>query len=400
MILRESYLNQIRPFIGQELIKVLVGVRRSGKTVLLSQIRDLLLADGINKDHIIEVNFESMKFRMIRDSQALYQFVSERAEHKTGKLYIMLDEIQEVRDWQLAVNSFRIDFDCDIYLTGSNSKLLSGELATYLAGRYIQIRVFPFSLAEVKKLRQDQGILLPDQELFAEYLQYGGFPQRCLLPDEHSVTTYLSDIYESILVRDIENRHSIRDTTILRNVLAFLLDNTGNPFSARKISGALTSGGLKIAASTVLNYVEYFKEAFILFQASRYDIKGKNLLATTEKYYAIDPGLRNIAKKSEAMDSSKLYENLVYLEMIRRGYEVCVGKLDDLEIDFICYRGREKLYIQVAYLITPADAEREFGNLEKIPDNYPKYVVSGDLPDLSRNGIIHKNIIKFLLEGG
>lgn len=228
-------------------------------------------------------------------------------------------------------------------------------------------------------------------------MKYGGFPQRFFLPDDHSITTYLDDLYEAIIVRDIMLRHNIREQTALRNVLAFLLDNIGNPFSARNISGRMVSEGIKTTTATVLNYVDYFKEAFILLNASRYDIKGKALLSSTEKYYAVDLGLRNVIKKSEKLDSNKLYENIVYLEMRSRGYEVQVGKLDDTEIDFICYRGDEKLYIQVAYLITPADEEREFGNLERLHDNYPKYVISGDLANLSRNGIIHRNIIDFLL---
>ena len=222
---------------------------------------------------------------------------------------------------------------------------------------------------------------------------------RSLILDEQKVNhpKDLDDLYEAIVVRDVMLRHGIREQTALRNVLAFLLDNIGNPFSARNISGRMVSEGMKISTATVLNYVDYFKEAFILLNASRYDIKGKALLSSTEKYYAVDLGLRNVIKKSEKLDSNKLYENIVYLEMRSRGYEVQVGKLDDTEIDFICYRGNEKLYIQVAYLITPANEEREFGNLERLNDNYPKYVISSDLVDLSRNGIIHRNIIHFLL---
>ena len=238
-----------------------------------------------------------------------------------------------------------------------------------------------------------------DEKLFADYLKYGGFPQRFVLKDESAIESYLRDIYEAIVIRDIVERHAVKDVSILKRTLEFLLDNIGNPFSGRNISRRLTSEGMKIATSTLLNYVEYFKEAFVLFNASRYDIKGQNILASTEKYYAVDVGLRNIIKKSELIDSSKLFENVVYLEMLSRGYEVHVGKMDEREIDFICYRGTEKLYIQVAYLINEYDTEREFGNLEKIRDNYPKYVISGDLINLSRNGIIHRNIIEFLLEG-
>lgn len=397
MVLRKSYLDKIVPFIDQDLVKVLVGIRRCGKTVLLGQIKDILLQRGVPSKNIIEANFESLRFGSVRTAEALYQFVTEKAAACTGKLYILLDEIQEVDRWQIAINSLRVDFDCDIYLTGSNSKLLAGELATYLSGRYIQIQVFPFTLAEAKAQCQENGTYTTDEKLFADYLRYGGFPQRFCLPDDHSITTYLDDLYEAIVVRDVMLRHSIREQTALRNILAFLLDNVGNPFSARNISGRMVSEGIKTTTATVLNYVDYFKEAFILLNASRYDIKGKALLSRTEKYYAVDLGLRNVVKKSEKIDSNKLYENIVYLEMRSRGYEIQVGKLDDTEIDFICYRGDEKLYLQVAYLITPADEAREFGNLEKLHDNYPKYVISGDLVDLSRNGILHRNIIDFLL---
>lgn len=398
MIVRDGYLDKIRPFINKDFVKILIGVRRCGKTVLLSQIRDMLVSEGVSSENFIEANFESMKFRNIKKAEHLYEYVKASADKISGRVYILLDEIQEVEEWQLAVNSFRVDFDCDIYITGSNSKLLSGELATYLSGRYIQIKVYPFTFSEVCQMAVEQGTFISEEQEFSDYLKYGGFPQRCLLQDEHSITTYLNDIYEAIIVRDIVNRHAVKEIAVLKNVLNFLLDNIGNPFSARKISGTMTSEGMKIATSTLLNYIEYFKEAFIILNASRYDIKGKNILSSTEKYYAIDLGLRNVVKKSEVVDSSKLYENAVYLEMLSRGYDVQVGKLEDKEIDFICYRGQEKIYIQVAYLINSADELREFGNLERIQDNYPKYVISGDLMDLSRNGIIHKNIIKFLLE--
>ena len=267
MVLRKSYLDKIIPFIDQDLIKVLVGIRRCGKTVLLGQIKDVLLQRNIPAQNIIQANFESMRFRNTRTAETLYDYIAEKAEGCTGKIYILLDEIQEVERWQIAINSLRVDFDCDIYLTGSNSKLLSGELATYLSGRYIQIQVFPFSLAEAKQQCIENGTYTSDEKLFADYLKYGGFPQRFFLPDDHSITTYLDDLYEAIIVRDIMLRHNIREQTALRNVLAFLLDNIGNPFSARNISGRMVSEGIKTTTATVLNYVDYFKEAFILLNA-------------------------------------------------------------------------------------------------------------------------------------
>lgn len=397
MVIRTRYIEKVKPFVNNDIIKVFVGVRRSGKTVLLSQIENMLIESGVPQENFIKINFESMKYSNVRNAEQLYAYIEQKASNINGKVYIMLDEIQMVEQWEKAINSFRVDFDCDIYITGSNSKLLSGELATLLSGRYIQIKVYPFTLSEVKEFMQEQNRFESDEKLFADYLKYGGFPQRMLMTDEQAIETYLHDIYEAIVIRDIVERHKVKDISVLKRTLEFLLDNIGNPFSGRNISGRLTSEGMKVATSTLLNYVEYFKEAFILFNASRYDIKGKNILASTEKYYAVDVGLRNIVKKSENIDSSKLFENVVYTEMLSRGYEVQVGKLDEQEIDFICYKGDKKIYIQVAYLINEHDEKREFGNLEKIADNYPKYVVSGDLIDLSRNGIIHKNIIDFLL---
>ncbi len=398
MIIRTRYIEKVKPFVNNDIIKVFVGVRRSGKTVLLSQIENMLIESaGVPQENFIKMNFESMKYSNVRNAEQLYAYIEQKASNINGKVYIMLDEIQMVEQWEKAINSFRVDFDCDIYITGSNSKLLSGELATLLSGRYIQIKIYPFTLSEVKEFMQEQNRFESDEKLFADYLKYGGFPQRMLMTDEQAIETYLHDIYEAIVIRDIVERHKVKDISVLKRTLEFLLDNIGNPFSGRNISGRLTSEGMKVATSTLLNYVEYFKEAFILFNASRYNIKGKNILASTEKYYAVDVGLRNIVKKSENIDSSKLFENVVYTEMLSRGYEVQVGKLDEQEIDFICYKGDKKIYIQVAYLINEHDEKREFGNLEKIADNYPKYVVSGDLIDLSRNGIIHKNIIDFLL---
>ena len=398
MIIRKQYLQQVEPFINQDLVKIFVGIRRSGKTVLLRQIRDLLLERGVSGQRVLLMNLESARYRRMALAGKLYDYITEQAQSAAGKLYIMLDEVQEIPEWQVLVNSLRVDFDCDIYLTGSNSTLFSGELATYLSGRYIRIKVYPFSLREAKELRQQQGKFHSDEQLFTDYLKYGGLPQRFYLPDNESVETYLEDVYEAVVMRDVISRHKVKDAALMKKVLDFVLDNVGNPFSARKISGLMTSQGAKITVPTILNYLQWFQEAFVLFAASRYDIIGKELLKTTEKYYAADLGLRNIAKSSERIDSSKLYENIVYLEMLARGYEVQVGKLQEQEIDFICRKGQEKIYLQVAYLINESDEVREFGNLENIADNYPKYVISGDLHDLSRNGIQHKNILRFLLD--
>lgn len=397
MIRRNLYLDRIRPFIDQDLIKVLSGLRRSGKTILLSQIRDVLLERGVSKENIIEINFESRRFKELEAADIFYQYVTERVNQAKGRVYLFFDEIQHVEEWHSVIASFRIDFDCDIYVTGSNSKLLSGELATNLAGRYVSFHVYPFVLSEIQEFYDKNAMTYTREQLFTEYLKYGGLPMRLVLPDPHSIRTYLEDVYNSVVMKDILSRHAIRNENLLRKLLEFLLDNIGNPFSARSISRALISSGQATTVETILNYIDKLQAGMILSKAERYDIKGKNILASTEKYYAGDIGLRNINKASEQIDTNKLFENVVYLEMLSRGYDVKVGKLDTQEIDFVCYKGQKKLYIQVAYVLTEDCVAREFGNLEKIDDNFPKYVISNDIVDMSRNGIVHYNMIDFLL---
>lgn len=397
MIIREAYISQIVPLIDKNLIKVLTGVRRSGKTVLLSQIQDYLLKNGRSKSQIINISLESKKNKKFKDGDVLYEYLISACEKLNAKAYIFLDEIQVVSGWEEVVSSLLVDIDCDIYITGSNSKLLSGELATLIAGRYIQIHVYPFTLSEAKQMLEQNGKFKSDEVLFQDYLKYGGLPMRFSL-EEISLEAYLSDTYDAIVVKDIIQRNNIKDTNLLNMILAFLMDNIANPFSARSIVAALKQEGINTTIETVIAYIDYIKKAMVVYSAQRYDIKGKKLLTTNEKYYTVDLGLRNCVKASSEIDYNKLYENIVYLELLYRGYDVKVGKTDDYEIDFVAYKGSDTLYVQVCYLLASAETvEREFGNLERIKDNYPKYVISGDLPDFSRNGIKHYNIIKFLL---
>lgn len=397
MIIREAYISQIVPLIDKNLIKVLTGVRRSGKTVLLSQIQDFLLKNGRSKSQIINISLESKKNKKFKDGDVLYEYLISACEKLNAKAYIFLDEIQVVSGWEEVVSSLLVDIDCDIYITGSNSKLLSGELATLIAGRYIQIHVYPFTLSEAKQMLEQNGKFKSDEVLFQDYLKYGGLPMRFSL-EEISLEAYLSDTYDAIVVKDIIQRNNIKDTNLLNMILAFLMDNIANPFSARSIVAALKQEGINTTVETVIAYIDYIKKAMVVYSAQRYDIKGKKLLTTNEKYYAVDLGLRNCVKASGEIDYNKLYENIVYLELLYRGYDVKVGKTDDYEIDFVAYKGSDTLYVQVCYLLASTETvEREFGNLERIKDNYPKYVISGDLPDFSRNGIKHYNIIKFLL---
>ena len=398
MILRKTYLDQIIPLIDKNLIKVLTGVRRSGKTVLLQQIQDYLLQHGRRKDNVVYISFESKANAHLKNSDVLYAYLIDAAKKAGGKTYIFLDEIQTVSAWEEVVSSLLVDLDCDIYITGSNSKLLSGELATLIAGRYIQIHVYPFTLSEAKEITRQNGTFVSDDALFLDYLRYGGLPLRFSL-EEISVEPYLSDTYDAIVVKDIIQRNKLNDSTLLNLLLSFLMDNIANPFSARSIVSALAANGIRTSVDTVLAYIGYIKNAMIMSSVQRYDIKGKKLLATGEKYYAVDLGLRNVIKASNEIDFNKLYENVVYLELLSRGYDVKVGKTDNYEIDFIAYNGKERIYVQVSYLLaSPETVEREFGNLERINDNYPKYVISGDLPDFSRNGIRHFNIVRFLLD--
>ena len=397
MILRQAYLDQIIPLIDKSLIKVLTGVRRSGKTVLLSQIQDYLLEKGISKSNIISISLESKKNKKYKDGDVLYDYLISACETIEGKVYIFLDEIQVVSKWEEVVSSLLIDVDCDIYITGSNSKLLSGELATLIAGRYIQIHVYPFTLSEAKAIQIQNGKYTSDEALFADYLRYGGLPMRFALEDI-SLEPYLSDTYDAIVVKDVIQRNNIKDAGLLNMIITFLMDNIANPFSARSIVAALKAEGINTTVETVISYIDYIKKAMVIYSVQRYDIKGKKILTTNEKYYTVDLGLRNCVKASGGIDYNKLYENIVYLELLYRGYDVRVGKTDDYEIDFVAYKGNDILYVQVCYLLaSPETIDREFGNLERIKDNYPKYVVSGDIPDFSRNGIKHCNIIKFLL---
>ena len=408
MIYRTKYLEKIIPFIDKPLIKVIIGVRRSGKTVLLAQIAEHI-AKEVAKERILSINFESFKNRKLQNADALYDYLLQKSEALGGKrLYIFLDEIQEVENWQKVINSLSVDIDCDIYLTGSNSNMLSGELATYIAGRYVHFTVYPFTFSEIKQYYKEQyGLPQPlplklapsDETIFENYLQFGGLPQCFSLEGNGPVRAYLDDVFNTIVIKDVVNRNKIKDVDLLQRLTAFLLDNVGNPFSATSICNKLSDEGVKTTVATLMNYIAAIKNAMVVLTAPRYDLKGKALLSTNEKYYATDLGLRNHVKSSDVIDYNKLHENVVYLEMLSRGYEINAGKLGDYEVDFICTKERNKIYIQVAYLLADDKVvEREFRPLLKIDDNYPKYIVSGDKHDFSGKGIIHKNIIDFLLD--
>ncbi len=395
MIKREAYMAQIRPFMDQDIVKVLTGIRRCGKSVMLQLIREELLARGIRKEQIELINFESRAAAYVQDVDASYAHIKQLADTGPGKLYLLLDEIQELDGWETMINSCMIDFDVDIYITGSNAKMLSGELATYLAGRYVGFTIYPFSFQEVLQALGD----VPPQEAFRLYLQRGGMPFLYQFPmDEQNVRQYLDDIYSSIILKDIAQRNKIRDLELLKRVLQYFISNIGNPFSASTITRYLKNEKRKISNETLYNYIDYCKTACLLHLVPREDISGKQLLQFQEKIYLTDHGFREALLGTSLRDINQVLENIVYLELLRRGYTVTVGRLGRSEVDLVAKQGKDTLYIQVSYLLASEDTvQREFSVLEKIPDNYPKYVVTMDEIDRGRNGIKHVHIRDFLL---
>lgn len=403
MIKRELYLKKIRNFIDKPVIKVITGMRRSGKSMILKLISQELLERGILSQNIIYINFESLMFSDLTEFRALYNHVIEKSQTLTGKVYILLDEIQEVEHWEKAVNSFMVDLDCDIYITGSNANLLSSELATYIAGRYVKIKVYPLSFKEYidfAKIQNPQNIL-SNEEYFEQYLQFGGLPGiHNFNYDKSNIYQYLSDIYSSILLKDVVAKNNIRDVELLERIILYIFDNIGNTFSAKNVSDFLKSQGRKLSRETVYNYLKALESAYIISSVQRYDVKGKALLETMEKFYLTDLGFRHAKLGYRPNDIAGYLENIIYLELIRRKYTVNIGKLGTKEIDFIGTLENEKLYIQVTYLLaSPETVEREFSPLKKIEDNYPKYVLSMDnLGEYNIDGIVRKRIIDFLLE--
>ena len=403
MIKRELYLKKIRNFIDKPVIKVITGMRRSGKSMILKLISQELLEKGILSQNIIYINFESLMFSDLTKFKTLYNYIIEKSKTLTGKVYILLDEIQEVEHWEKAVNSFMVDLDCDIYITGSNANLLSSELATYIAGRYVEIKVYPLSFKEYinfAKIQNPQNIL-SNEEYFEQYLQFGGLPGiHNFSYDKSNIYQYLSDIYSSILLKDVVAKNNIRDVELLERIILYIFDNIGNTFSAKNVSDFLKSQGRKLSRETVYNYLKALKSAYIISSVQRYDVKGKALLETMEKFYLTDLGFRHAKLGYRPNDIAGYLENIIYLELIRRKYTVNIGKLGTKEIDFIGTLENEKLYIQVTYLLaSPETVEREFSPLKKIGDNYPKYVLSMDnLGEYNIDGIVRKRIIDFLLE--
>ena len=401
MTKRELYIEKIKPFIDKDIIKVLTGIRRSGKSVMLKLIMEELKQNKIDEKQFININFENLINRELTTADKLHEYILKKASEIKKKYYIFLDEIQEVKNWEKCINSLRVneEYDFDIYITGSNAKLLSGELSTYLAGRYVEFVIYPFSFKEfletLKSIQQD----VSTREAFQKYVKFGGMPFLYNLAfEEEASLQYLKDIYSSIILKDITQRNKIRDTDMLERVISYLIMNVGNNFSATSISKFFKSENRKVSVETILNYIKAAEESFLIYRVSRDDLIGKKVLNVNEKYYIADHGMREAILGSNQRDINQIFENIIYLELLRKGYNVRVGKVDNLEVDFVCTKGNEKIYVQVTYLLASSETiEREFTSLEKIDDNYPKYVISMDEFDMSRNGIKHINIIEFLI---
>lgn len=399
MIKRELYMSRIRPFIGTDLIKVITGIRRCGKSVMLKLIQQELTESGINPKQFISINFEDMNYSHLQTAQALHDEISARASEIGGKVYLFFDEIQEVKDWEKCINSFRVSLDCDIYITGSNANLLSSELATYLGGRYVEFVIYPFSFKEFMELYHS---ITPDasiQQCFQKYLIVGGMPYLSNIRYADAPSKqYLQDLFNSVQLKDIMKRNKIRDIDLLERIIAYVIANVGTTFSASSLAKFLKNEKRTVSPETILNYIKYCCEAYLFYQVKREDLQGKQILSSNEKYYIADHGIREAIFGGNMRDINLILENIVYLELLRRGFDVIVGRNGNKEIDFVCNKQGEKIYVQVTYLLASQETiDREFGAYDRIKDNFPKYVVSLDEFDMSQNGIKHRNIRDFLL---
>lgn len=389
----------LKPFIDKQQIKIITGIRRSGKSVVLRLLKEEILQRGISENQIISLNFESFAYAELTKAEKLYEFVKEKINN-AQKYYLLLDEIQEVEQWEKAVNSFLVDFDVDIYLTGSNSHLLSSELATYLAGRYIEIPVYTLSYKEFLDFRSHyfKGEKLDND--FMRYLRFGGFPV-IHTGDYSEETAYkvVYDIYSSVILRDTVQRYRIRDIELLERVIKYAFDNIGNTFSGKNVADYFKSQQRKMDVNTVYNYLNALEGAFILYRVPRYDIRGKEILKTQEKFYVGDVSIIYALLGYRDRIISGILENMVFLELKRRGYSVYVGKLEQTEIDFVAEKQNKKIYVQVAYKLESQETvNREFGNLMAVNDQYPKYVVTMDeFWQDNIEGIKHCHMSDFLL---
>lgn len=396
-IIRKEYFERLIGYKDKKIIKVVTGVRRCGKSTLLKMFQDYLLAHEVEQEQIISINFEDFEYESLWDAKALYEYLKEKIL-PNRMMYLILDEIQNVKDFQRVVDSFFIKESVDIYITGSNSYMLSGELATLLSGRYVKIEMLPFSFSEFVRAHQLENNL---ERAYQSYIETSSFPYAIHLEAaQNQIQDYLHSIYDTIILKDVVSRKKITDTMMLESVVRFLADNIGNPLSTKKISDTMTSNGRGINVRTVESYISSFMESYIVYQAKRYDIKGKQYLKTMEKYYFVDMGLRSVMLGNRGnTDVGHVLENVIYLELIRRGYEVYIGKMESMEVDFVAKDMQGIKYIQVtASVREKSTLERELRPLQKIADNYPKCIMTLDIdPAADYEGIRRINALDYLM---
>ena len=412
IIKRKTYLEELEDYKDSDFVKIFTGIRRSGKTSLLHSWAEELKQKGIKKDNIIFISLESPEYYLIDNFLDLDKVVYEKTKNIEGKIYLFFDEIQEVDGWEKSINGYRVTLDCDIYISGSNSKLLSGELSSLLSGRYINIKVYPFSFKELLQYMEEiEHIELTKESinnLFNEYyLNYGGMPGILSLKNDMGKKTALKDIYDSILLNDIINRFNIKNIDLLKRYNQYMINSTGQTYSSKKIKNYLKSNDVYTTQNTLLKYNEYLQQTFFISKCRRYDFKGRKLMKIKEKYYLMDHGFHHALIEENSLWIPRILENIVYIELLRRGYEVSVGRLGEendgngkkeIEIDFVCKKPGKKVYIQVSYTISDKKTkERELNPFFKIPDRYDNYIITTDTHDFSYEGIKHLNIIDFLL---
>lgn len=392
MVKRQQYLDKLIKLRDKQVIKVVTGFRRCGKSTLLLQFRDYLKECGVEDGQIISVNFERLEFENLLEHHALYKYITERLQPDKMN-YVFLDEVQMVPEYQKAVDSLFVRENVDVYITGSNAYMLSGELATLLSGRYVEIQMLPLSFAEYWELVGGDK-----RDAWMQYFVNGGLPYTAYIEYEEIRSDYLSGIYNTVLLKDIVERKKIQDVSLLKSVVRFLFDNIGNMVSSKKIADCLVSFGRKTTSATIENYITALTESFVLYKAGRYDVKGKQHLKSLEKYYVVDMGLRTLLLGNKNSDIGHILENIVYLELIRRGFSVSIGKVGELEIDFIAEKSGAKVYYQVsASVLDPATFEREITPLRRVQDNYPKFIITMDDISSDNEGIRQVNVIDFLL---
>lgn len=394
MLKREYYLKRIRPFYQENsLIKIIYGLRRAGKSVILNQIKDELLKDKTDESHIIYINFESLDYSFIKNAIDLNNYIKQQIkDNKT--YYIFLDEIQKVKDFEKGINSLRITNQCSIFITGSNSKMTFKELSTDLTGRYVSFKVNPLSFSEALEITNTNDY----KKLLFDIFEWGSLPQRFSFKEDITKLNYISDVYDSIVLKDVVERLGVKDITLFNKVWQYILETEGREFSATNVLKYLKNEYREVSAETLYNYIEALCSTFIINKVYRYDIHGKSILKTLNKYYVSDLGVKKIKNTNKETNYSICLENLVYNELIFKGYDVYIGKLKDAEVDFVAIKDKKIKYIQVSlYLNSEETINREFGAYKSIQDNYPKYVISLDDVDMSTNGIKHLNVFGFLL---